>query len=100
RPRQPRPSTAGRPAASRPGRPRAARRSARATRDRSWQAAGGPWREAGPMSAASKEQAGGQRRHDYRPGGTVKGTSLFAVLRRTVAEFSEDNLSDWAAALT
>jgi membrane protein len=52
------------------------------------------------MSAASKDQAGEQRRHDYRPGGTVAGTSLFAVLRRTVAEFSEDNLSDWAAALT
>jgi membrane protein len=51
-------------------------------------------------SAPSESQAGGQRRHDYRPGGTVKGTSLFAVLRRTVTEFSEDNLSDWAAALT
>jgi membrane protein len=52
------------------------------------------------MSAASRDQAGGQRRHDYRPRGTVKGTSLFATLRRTVTEFSEDNLSDWAAALT
>ncbi len=52
------------------------------------------------MSAGSKDQAGGQRRHDYRPGGTVKGTSPFAALRRTVTEFSEDNLSDWAAALT
>ncbi len=51
-------------------------------------------------SAASKDQGGQQRRHDYRPGGTVKGTSLFATLRRTVTEFSEDNLSDWAAALT
>ncbi len=52
------------------------------------------------MSTPSRDQAGGQRRHDYRPGGTVKGTSLFAALRRTVTEFSEDNLSDWAAALT
>lgn len=51
-------------------------------------------------SAGSKDQGGRQRRHDYRPGGTVKGTSLFATLRRTVTEFSEDNLSDWAAALT
>jgi membrane protein len=52
--------------------------------------------------AASRDQTDGgeQRRHDYRPGGTVKGTSLFATLRRTVTEFSEDNLSDWAAALT
>src|ERR1700710_3242000 len=41
-----------------------------------------------------------QRRHDYRPRGTVKGTSLFATLRRTFTEFSEDNLSDWAASLT
>jgi membrane protein len=47
-------------------------------------------------SGASTEQ----RRHDYRPGGTVQGTSLFSTLRRTVTEFSEDNLSDWAAALT
>jgi membrane protein len=48
----------------------------------------------------SVTQDGQQRRHDYRPRGTVKGTSLFAALRRTVTEFSEDNLSDWAAALT
>ena len=52
------------------------------------------------MSTSSGNQVGGQRRHDYRPGGTVKGTSPFAGLRRTVTEFSEDNLSDWAAALT
>jgi membrane protein len=52
------------------------------------------------MSAASRGQDGGQRRHDYRPHGGAKGTSLFATLRRTVTEFSEDNLSDWAAALT
>jgi membrane protein len=52
------------------------------------------------MSAASRDQDGGQRRHDYRPHGGAKGTSLFATLRRTVTEFSEDNLSDWAAALT
>lgn len=48
----------------------------------------------------SATQDGQQRRHDYRPRGTVNGTSLFATLRRTVTEFSEDNLSDWAAALT
>ena len=51
-------------------------------------------------SGASANQVGRQRRHDYRPGGTVKGTSLFPTLRRTLTEFSEDNLSDWAAALT
>jgi membrane protein len=51
-------------------------------------------------SAATDEQDGTQRRHDYRPAGTTAGTSLFATLRRTATEFSEDNLSDWAAALT
>jgi membrane protein len=52
------------------------------------------------MSAASQRPADEQRRHDYRPTGAAPGTSLFATLKRTVTEFSEDNLSDWAAALT
>jgi membrane protein len=39
-------------------------------------------------------------RRDYAPGGTSRGPGTFAVLRRTVTEFQEDNLSDWAAALT
>jgi membrane protein len=39
-------------------------------------------------------------RRDYRPKGTYDKPSLFGVLRRTVTEFSEDNLTDWAAALT
>ena len=30
----------------------------------------------------------------------LKGRSWFGVLKRTVKEFSEDNLTDWAAALT
>jgi membrane protein len=30
----------------------------------------------------------------------LKGRSLFGVLKRTVKEFSEDNITDWAAALT
>jgi membrane protein len=48
----------------------------------------------------AENSAGKQRRHDYRPGGTATGTSAFSAVRRTVTEFSEDNLSDWAAALT
>jgi membrane protein len=40
------------------------------------------------------------RRRDHAPTGTDTGTSLFATLKRTVTEFSEDNLTDWAAALT
>jgi membrane protein len=39
-------------------------------------------------------------RRDYRPEGTYEKPTTFGVLRRTVTEFSEDNLSDWAAALT
>jgi len=30
----------------------------------------------------------------------MKGRSWFGVLKRTVSEFKEDNLTDWAAALT
>jgi membrane protein len=51
-------------------------------------------------SDASDLQGDGERRRDYEPTGTSQGTSLFATLKRTVTEFSEDNLSDWAAALT
>ncbi len=40
------------------------------------------------------------RRADYRPEGGETGTGAFATLKRTLQEFSEDNLSDWAAALT
>ena len=41
-----------------------------------------------------------QRRHDYRPSGVQPETTLFATVKRTFGEFSEDNMSDWAAALT
>jgi membrane protein len=40
------------------------------------------------------------RRADYRPKGTDPKTSLFATAKRTFTEFSEDNMTDWAAALT
>jgi membrane protein len=40
------------------------------------------------------------RRADYRPAGTDGKSSLFATVKRTFTEFSEDNMSDWAAALT
>jgi membrane protein len=39
-------------------------------------------------------------RADYRPQGTDSKPSAFATLKRTFTEFSEDNLTDWAAALT
>jgi membrane protein len=40
------------------------------------------------------------RRADYRPTGADARPSLFATLKRTVLEFREDNMTDWAAALT
>jgi membrane protein len=39
-------------------------------------------------------------RRDYRPTGADAKTGLFATLKRSATEFSEDNLTDWAAALT
>lgn len=39
-------------------------------------------------------------RADYAPDGAVSKTGLGATLKRTLTEFQEDNLSDWAAALT
>jgi membrane protein len=45
------------------------------------------------------EHEGGARR-DYRPEGAGTQTGTWATLKRTATEFQEDNLSDWAAALT
>jgi membrane protein len=39
-------------------------------------------------------------RRDYKPEGEASKTGLGATLKRTLTEFQEDNLSDWAAALT
>jgi membrane protein len=39
-------------------------------------------------------------RADYAPTGADTRTTAFATVKRTVTEFSEDNLTDWAAALT
>jgi membrane protein len=39
-------------------------------------------------------------RADYAPEGADERPSTFATLKRTLTEFSEDNLTDWAAALT
>jgi membrane protein len=41
-----------------------------------------------------------RRRADYRPVGADERPSLLATVKRTVTEFREDNMSDWAAALT
>jgi len=40
------------------------------------------------------------RRADYEPEGGEEGHRLWPTLKRTVSEFQEDNMTDWAAALT
>lgn len=42
----------------------------------------------------------GTPRRDYRPEGADRKGSVLATLKRTVKEYSEDNMSDFAAALT
>jgi membrane protein len=39
-------------------------------------------------------------RRDYAPEGAAAQSGWWATIKRTVTEFQEDNLSDWAAALT
>src|SRR5215211_4364999 len=39
-------------------------------------------------------------RADYAPTGADPKPTTFGTIKRTVKEFSEDNLTDWAAALT
>ncbi|HEX6781009.1 MAG TPA: YihY/virulence factor BrkB family protein [Solirubrobacterales bacterium] len=39
-------------------------------------------------------------RRDYKPEGEAARTGLWPTLKRTLTEFQEDNLTDWAAALT
>ncbi len=39
-------------------------------------------------------------RRDYRPAGAGRGHSTRSTIKGTFLEFSEDNMSDWAAALT
>jgi membrane protein len=42
----------------------------------------------------------GEARNDYAPEGAALETGWVATIKRTATEFQEDNLSDWAAALT
>jgi membrane protein len=54
------------------------------------------------VAESARQEAGEARdaRRDYRPKGTTPGTGVWPTLKRTATEFSEDNLTDWAAALT
>jgi membrane protein len=40
------------------------------------------------------------RRADYAPTGADSRTGFFPTAKRTLKEFSEDNMTDWAASLT
>jgi membrane protein len=56
-------------------------------------------------SATREENGHGATEHDgarrdYRPEGAASSSGAFATLKRTATEFMEDNLTDWAAALT
>lgn len=53
-----------------------------------------------PAGAQPSGDAPQRRRMDYRPTGTDAGTGLVPTLKRTVLEFREDGMTDWAAALT
>jgi membrane protein len=52
------------------------------------------------MSDTAEAGSRTRRRADYRPVGADDRPSLLATVKRTFTEFSEDNMSDWAAALT
>ena len=45
-------------------------------------------------------RTGNDVRADYRPKGADTSPSTLATLKRTLSEFSEDNMTVWAAALT
>src|SRR5215218_4555034 len=53
-----------------------------------------------PVGAEPSGNAPQRRRADYRPKGTDARTGFFPTLKRTVLEFREDGMTDWAAALT
>jgi membrane protein len=58
----------------------------------------GPRGEQTPGQGSERREDG--VRHDYSPEGTDTDAGMFATLERTATEFMEDNLTDWAAALT
>lgn len=51
-------------------------------------------------AGAPEDRQDAGRRRDFRPVGTDAGRSVWATVKRTVQEFQEDNMTDWAAALT
>jgi membrane protein len=59
-----------------------------------------PGRAGSATAMTSDDNVSAARRADYAPEGAGTGSGAFATLKRTLTEFSEDNLTDWAAALT
>jgi hypothetical protein len=55
--------------------------------------AAGPAKTPGGRVMSARDGTG---RADYRPTGTTTKTSLFATLKRTLTEFSEDNMTEGA----
>src|SRR3954471_9053666 len=53
-----------------------------------------------PDDPAPQDDTISGTRADYAPTGADPRTTFFATLKRTLKEFSEDNMTDWAAALT
>jgi membrane protein len=53
-----------------------------------------------PADPAPDDDRISGRRADYAPTGADAKPTVFSTLKRTLKEFSEDNLTDWAAALT
>jgi membrane protein len=58
----------------------------------------GPRGEQTAGDGAERREDGARR--DYSPEGAGTDSGIFATLKRTATEFMEDNLTDWAAALT
>jgi membrane protein len=52
------------------------------------------------QSDAQFRDQSGEGRRDYAPDGAPPQSGWWATVKRTATEFQEDNLSDWAAALT
>jgi membrane protein len=57
-------------------------------------------RDANAEAEARSDAPVDPKRADYAPEGAERKTGLFATLKRTATEFSEDNMTDWAASLT
>jgi membrane protein len=59
-----------------------------------------PEEEGRPARSDDDEDPTERRGSDYVPRGVERKTGLWPTLKRTVGEFQEDNLTDWAATLT